>query len=244
MLAAMYFGDTPVPETIEYAQRLLEDAADNPVARMRSSSFLGSLMGFRGKFDEGWELVDAARRISDELASGGWAAGVAFSSAALGQTSGRLEPAERDVVKALAMLEGTGERGWSSTLRSLLAAIQFEQGRVDEAAANADLAREAVLEEDVSAEGFWRAITAQILSSRGEHDEAMRLIREAIEIYRTTDGIHFLANALVSFGWVASRAGLRDEAETALRDAIEVWERKGNVADASKARDRLAELPD
>jgi tetratricopeptide (TPR) repeat protein len=244
MLAAMFFGDASVPETIEDAQRLLEDAPDNPIARLRSSGFLGALMGFRGKFDEGWEWLDASRRISDELASGGWAASVAFSSAALGLASGRLEPAERDVEKALGMLEGTGERGWSSTLRSELAAIQFEQGRIEEAWANAELAREAVLEEDVSAEGFWRTITARILSSRGEHDEAMRLIREAITIFRTTDEINHFANGLVSFGWVASRAGLRDEAEAALREAIEVYERKGNVVGASKARDRLAELPD
>jgi tetratricopeptide (TPR) repeat protein len=242
VLAAMYFGDAPVPETIEYARRLLEDAADNPVARLRSSSFLGALMGFQGEFDDGWELLDAARRISDELANGSWAAGVAFCSGALGLVSGRLELAERDVVKALGMLEGTGERGWTSTLRSELAAIQFEQGRIDEAASNAGLAREAVLEEDVSAEGSWRAITARVLSSRSEHDEAMRLMREAMEIFRTTDESNHFANGLVSFAWVADRAGLRDEAAAALREAIDVYERKGNIAGASKARDRLAAL--
>jgi tetratricopeptide (TPR) repeat protein len=199
-------------------------------------------MGFQGKFDEGWELLDAARRISDELANGSWTAGVAFCSVALGLDSGRLEPAERDVVKVLGMLEGTGERGWSSTLRAELATIQLEQGRVDDAWANAEISREAVLEEDVSAEGFWRAITARILSSRGDHDEAMRLFREAIAIFRTTDEINHLANGLVWLAWVADRAGLRDEAEAALREAIEVYERKGNVAGAAKARDRLAAL--
>ncbi|HXJ65088.1 MAG TPA: adenylate/guanylate cyclase domain-containing protein [Actinomycetota bacterium] len=241
VLASMFFGDAPLHDAIAYARALLADAT-SPAARMRAQANLGAMLGMQGSSDEAWELIDAARRIAVDLATGSWAASLAFCSFTLGMASGRLEPVEADLRRALGLLAGTGERGWTSTLCAELAIVLFEQGRIDEAEEQADASREAVLEGDVSAEGFWRMILARILSIRGEHDEALGLARESVGIFRETDELSFLADSLASFAGVAASAGLVDEAIASLREAVDCYERKGNLVGAATARERLTAL--
>jgi tetratricopeptide (TPR) repeat protein len=242
MLSAMYWGDAPVPEAVEVCRRLQAEAADTPLLWARTSLFLAAFLALQGMFDEADELIGAGRATLEQLGSGSWVASLAFCSTPVGLASGRLDDAERDLRNALGLLEGTGERGWSSTLASELALLLFERGEVDEAEQWAIAGRDAVLPGDISADSFWRMTLGRIHSAREEHDEALRLAREGVAMFRDTDELNHQGDSLVSLAWVAERAGRRDEAEAALRDAIDVYERKQNTFGAKRARDRLAEL--
>lgn len=46
----------------------------------------------------------------------------------------------------------------------------------------------------------------------------------------------------MSFAYVLRKAGRRAEATTVLREALELYERKGDVADATKARAELEDV--
>jgi Flp pilus assembly protein TadD len=46
----------------------------------------------------------------------------------------------------------------------------------------------------------------------------------------------------MSLAYVLRKAGRREEARTALLEALELYERKGDIADAAKARAHLDDL--
>ena len=165
-VSSMFFGPTPVSQAADFARQLLEDATDHPVVRVRSMGFLGALLGFQGRFDEGWELIEGARRGAEDLGNNTWISMLAFSSGPLGLSSGRLDLAERDIRRSLEVLEGTGDRGWTATLAAILAMVLFEQGRIDEADEYANRSRDATLPEDVNARAFGIAITARVRRRR------------------------------------------------------------------------------
>jgi hypothetical protein len=54
-----------------------------------------------------------------------------------------------------------------------------------------------------------------------------------------SDYIKFRGDARMSLAYVLRKAGRTEEATTVVREALELYERKGDVADASKARAEL-----
>ena len=87
----------------------------------------------------------------------------------------------------------------------------------------------------------WRAAQAKVLADRDEQSEAETLARAAVSVIDQTDYILWRGDARLSLAYVLRKGGRAREAATVLREALELYERKGDVADASKAR---AELED
>jgi tetratricopeptide (TPR) repeat protein len=85
-------------------------------------------------------------------------------------------------------------------------------------------------------------VQALVHASRGEHAEAERLAREAVQLLEPTDGLQVQGDALCDLAAVLEAAGRREEAVIAWRDALERYERKGIVPLARRVRERLAEV--
>ncbi len=79
-----------------------------------------------------------------------------------------------------------------------------------------------------------------MLARRGEHAEAQRLAREAIEIGEKTDMLEQKADALFDLGDALELAGEDPRAE--FEQALERYERKGIVVMAERVRERLGSL--
>ncbi|HZT11156.1 MAG TPA: hypothetical protein VFB09_09005, partial [Actinomycetota bacterium] len=88
----------------------------------------------------------------------------------------------------------------------------------------------------------WRSVEAKLLTREGRIDDAVRLIREAVQLAETTD--EFLLRWLLCWDRadVAIAADDPREARAALEQAVERAERKGAVVLVDRARRRLAEL--
>jgi alkanesulfonate monooxygenase SsuD/methylene tetrahydromethanopterin reductase-like flavin-dependent oxidoreductase (luciferase family) len=71
-------------------------------------------------------------------------------------------------------------------------------------------------------------------------DEAEALAREAVELARSTDFLNAQGDTLVDLAEILSLAGRPAEAAAALDEAVALYERKGNVVSASRARSALA----
>jgi hypothetical protein len=69
------------------------------------------------------------------------------------------------------------------------------------------------------------------------------LVRHAVELARRTDCLLLQGDTLVDLAEILERAGRPEEAVTPLREAIDLYERKGNVVSAAKARALLGQLP-
>ena len=89
---------------------------------------------------------------------------------------------------------------------------------------------------------LWRQVRAQVLARRGEHAEAEQLAREAVSLAEETDMLNFHGNALADLAEVYALAGRTEEAREQLEQALVLYERKGNLVAAARARRRLEEL--
>ncbi len=85
---------------------------------------------------------------------------------------------------------------------------------------------------------------ALVYASRGEHDEAERLAREAAAITDNTDSLVYQAEVRCDLAEVLQAAGRGEDAAAALREALDRYERKQIIPLARRVRERIAALQD
>jgi tetratricopeptide (TPR) repeat protein len=131
---------------------------------------------------------------------------------------------------------------WSelSTAAGGLASAYVELDRLDEAKQWALRAAELGAEEDAVTQMLWRQALARVLARRGEHDEAERLAREAVEIGESTEDLSSKAEVRADLGEVLALAGRPQEAAETFEQALVRFEAKENLVMAGRMRERLA----
>jgi hypothetical protein len=113
--------------------------------------------------------------------------------------------------------------------------VLLVQGRSNEADGFATKSREYAPAEGAAAQAVWRAAKAQVVASRGDHLEAERLAREAAGLV-TVETPNLRADLLVDLAEVLLRAHQSAKAESVIAEAIRLYERKGNLVSAARAR--------
>jgi tetratricopeptide (TPR) repeat protein len=88
----------------------------------------------------------------------------------------------------------------------------------------------------------WRQTQALVHSARGQHADAERLAREAVDFSLLSDSPLYQGDALSDLAEVLEAAGRRDEATATLREALDCYERKPITPLARRTRERLAAL--
>jgi tetratricopeptide (TPR) repeat protein len=157
-------------------------------------------------------------------------------------TGGDPAEAEGPLREGIAVFQAAGESGWLSTTAAVLAEVLWHQGKGDEAERYAFLSDRFAAPDDWASQWQWRAAQGKVLADRDRPSEAETLARAAISVIDQTDNLKWLGDARMSLAYVLRKAGRAQEAATVLREALERYERKGDVADASKARAELEDL--
>ena len=142
----------------------------------------------------------------------------------------------------MALLEPAGETGWLGTTAAVLAEVLWRQRRNEEAEQYALLSDRLAAPDDVASQWQWRVVQAKVLAERGRLSEAETLARAAVSLIDRTDWLKWRGDARMSLAYVLRKAGMPGEATTVLREALRLYERKGDVADASKARAELEDV--
>jgi tetratricopeptide (TPR) repeat protein len=109
----------------------------------------------------------------------------------------------------------------------------LEQTRVSERRATAD---------DAMSQLSWRSIRAKLLARAGDVEQAEQLARAAVPYGARTDHIDMHADALRALATVLAAAGKPEEARAAAERALVLYQRKGNVVSAARARALLGEF--
>ena len=141
-----------------------------------------------------------------------------------------------------AALAEIDERYFRSTVVGMLAGVLVELGRFEEAAAAVETARELADEDDALSQILWRTAHARLLAEADKPDEAVAEAESAVALATDGDDIDLLGDVKSALGEVLLRAGRRDMAEPPLREALALYERKEDVASASRVRLRLETL--
>jgi hypothetical protein len=114
------------------------------------------------------------------------------------------------------------------------------QGRADEAEVISRTCEQVALADDVEAQSIWRRVRALARAQRGESGDAVALALAAVEIIRQADSPLLQGDALLDLADVLRSAGHDADAEEPLREALGMYEAKGNVVGAARAREALA----
>jgi len=88
-----------------------------------------------------------------------------------------------------------------------------------------------------------RSALAAVHSLRGQNEEAIRLAREAAEMFASAESPNFQGDMSMTLARVLREAGQTGEAADAARSALTLYERKGNGLAAESARALIASLP-
>jgi tetratricopeptide (TPR) repeat protein len=197
-----------------------------------------------GRFEEGRELLAQSKSIFAELGAKYNFAEACWAGAQLERLAGDAPAAERELREALRIFEEMGTKRYSAYVRAQLARVVHEQGRDDEALERLDQAEQEGTGENIRFQLQWRTARAKVLSGRGQSAEAARLAREAVDIVAATDNINAHADALVDLAAVLRVGDDKAEAAAALEKAVALYEEKGNVLCAERARADHATLGD
>jgi tetratricopeptide (TPR) repeat protein len=178
----------------------------------------------------------------DELGPSVTAMATSIERARVESLAGDLAAAERELRADDAALAALDERYFRSTVVGMLAGVLVEARRFEDAAQAVATARELADEDDALSQVLWRTAHARLLAEADKPDEAVAHAESAVELATDGDDIDLLGDAKSALGEVLWRAGRRDMAEPPLREALALYERKEDVASASRVRLKLEAL--
>jgi tetratricopeptide (TPR) repeat protein len=95
---------------------------------------------------------------------------------------------------------------------------------------------------DIGAQLSWRGVRAKALARGGEVEVGEELARRGLDLAARTDALNQHAKALVDLAEVLQAGGRPLEARTEVEQALELYERKGNLPDAARAKKLLQTL--
>ena len=238
----LIYGPTPAEEAIRRCEKVLEDTS---ISRWGGMGFMDALAvheAMLGDFDAARELVERVRAMTEDL---GLARGLPFVLRAehgwiVETLAGDPNAAEREIRVAYEALEQMGEKGLLSTQAARLAQSLYAQQRYVEAEDYAKISEQAGASDDIVTQMLWRQVRAKTLARRGHVEDAEELARDAVALAEPTDALDMRADGLVDLAEVLRLIGRTDETTGVLEGAVRLYEQKGDVVSAARARSVLA----
>jgi len=238
-ISALY-GPIPISEAIATCEEVLVRAADDRKVRASAELAIGQLEAMRGNFERARVLYRRSRAALEELGCLFLAALTSLLSSVIEFLAGDLAAAESELRTDYRRLEEMGERNYISTTAGLLADVLYRQGRYDESAQFAEVCENIASSDDVASQFLWRCVRGKLKARQGAIDEAESLLSAATALIETSDQLDLQGNGLLDFAEVRELAGAPADAAALCERAAELFERKGNVVSALRAR-QLAE---
>ena len=225
-------GAMPVTEAIGVCERLAGTrAAPYPPVLCE----LATLHAMLGQFDDARALFLRARRVlAERMRVRRPLMLLARSSGTVELLAGDLASGERELRGALQMGLDMGERDYLSQIAAELSQVLSAEGRLDEAEQLATLSAQHASAEGV-ARALFHAAQARVSAGRGHISDGEQLASEAVRLSPPAMP-NLRADLLVGWAEVLRARGDRNSADSVVREAIQLYERKGNVVSAARAR--------
>jgi tetratricopeptide (TPR) repeat protein len=235
-------GPTPVPEAITRCQGVLEAAGGDRKTEALTLGFISQLEAMQGNFDQARELYRKSRAMFEEYGMKLYAALTSIKSGPVEMLAGDPKAAEDELRRDYEALDRMGDRNYRSTVAGLLAEALYQQGRLEEAEEFAEIGREISAPDDPSSECLWRCVLGKVLARRGDVDEGLRLVTEAIDISSASDFLDDQGIMFTDLAEVHELAGRPDEAAAALEEALRMFQAKEDTVSIDRTKDHLAKL--
>ena len=241
LCAILVYGPTPAATALRRCDELFVAARGSRITEAYVMNSMAVLKAMRGDFEEGRRLCARIEGIYKDL-------GLRLALVALTETKGTLEPlagdaraAEGALRRGYEILAAAGDASFVAFQAGLLAEALLAQGRIEEAAELAAVSEDTAAS-DIGAQTQWRRTRAAIDAAHGNHEHAVELALEAVEIAAQTDALNMRADTELRLSEVLRLAGRTEDADRAARAAAELYERKGNLVAAKRAASVRSEV--
>ena len=202
----------------------------------------GCFAAMGGDFERARAWIRESETFAERLGADYWITASYEFGGEIELMAGDAGAAERAFRKEYEIHRKIGDPAHGSTSAAYVALALARSGRFDEAEEFATIARATGADDDLATQASARSAQALARSARGEHDEARRLSREAVEMYAEAQSPWFLGDMMLVLAEVSRGAGLLDEAADAARAALIAYERKGTMPAAASARALLDDV--
>jgi class 3 adenylate cyclase len=240
LAAGAAWGPVPVPEGIARCEEIMGHAGGNPIVEARSLLSMATLTAMQGRFDEARTLTARGRAVLGDVGLRKWTAASCQTAAYIEMLAGDASAAEHELRTGYGVLDQMGERGYLSSFAAELAQALYRQSRLHESERFTRVSEEIAAPDDLAAQVSWRGPRSKVLARQEEFDPAQRLADEAVALAGTTDYLDLRGDALMDRAEVQGLAGDLSAAASSAAVALGLYERKGNVVSAERARDFTA----
>jgi tetratricopeptide (TPR) repeat protein len=205
--------------------------------------WLGIAHAMQGQFETARTLLAEEVAELEEFGNTfGAAVAAAIGFGMIDMLAGDPAAAERHLSEGCRVLKEVGEIAQLSSLAGQLAHALYAQGRYEEATRQTRISKETAARDDYASQILWRTARAKAFARQGRVVEGERLAREAVTLAERTDDINMHGDALMALAEVVRVAQRPSEAVPVIQEALNLYEQKGNVVSAGKARALLGEL--
>jgi ATP/maltotriose-dependent transcriptional regulator MalT len=164
---------------------------------------------------------------------------VSHHEALVRSLEGQAGMAELPLRAAVERLASMGDGELLATTLAMLAQAVFAQGQLEEAEQLCRMAAGAGAPDDIVTQVIWRGVKARILAHQGRPDEAETLARDAVALVAPTDLLSHHGDAMLDLAEVLRTISRTDEYHGVVQTALSLYEKKGNVVGAARARSLL-----
>jgi len=227
----------------------VEDMLEDDLAWSRETGSLGveakttmrrALVRFQRGDAEGGEVLLARGLAScSELGLSVWAS--SFVGCWVWGLTDDPAVAEPRLQESYDTLEAAGRLNVLSTVATIFAECRFRERRYDDADRLLDVAADAGADDDFVTQVRLRAGRAKLLARRGAATEAEAMALDGVALADETEFVDLRGDSRLALGDVLALDGRDADAERVFRSALALWEAKGNLMYANRARGRLAE---
>jgi len=236
------WGPLPVHEGQRLCEQILADSRGRPLVEAAGRIGLSLLEAEQGRFEEARTQIRASRAIYRELGLQMFHAGTSLPHGEIELLAGDWQAAEQVLREGYEVLEAMGETAYLSTIAARLAEVVYRLGRLEEAEHLTEISERTAAATDLASQQGWRSIRALVLAQRDQAEQGEALAREAVDLIRSSDFIDFRAPALLALADVLAHIGKPALAIASLEEALALYESKGHLVMAKRARSRLDEL--
>ncbi len=237
-----FFSDRPVSVSMSICRELV-DGAQSPLQRTHARFWLAAVQGVAGGLQSARLELDAAWKTYRELGLELLRASTATAYAHVELHAGDPVRAEELLREGNAMLEATGEKGVRSTILADLGEALYQQGRYEEAERVVAECEAISLPEDAAHLLLIAALKARLSARREDFVHAEHAARQAVDKAADAHLSSTLEDTLMSLAEILFLAGRGAEARKPTQRAVELYESRGLVPSAERAREFLAGLP-
>jgi tetratricopeptide (TPR) repeat protein len=243
LASAALWGPTPAPEGILRCERFLTEVGSHQTGEAVILNHLAGLYAMQGRAEEARQVLARGLAAFEELGAT-MTSSVTHPASFVAMLAGDVATAEAHLRRDYRRLEQMGERNYLATTAAFLAQAVAAQGGHDEAERLIAVSRDAGAGEDLLAQVVTQGLLARILAARGQLAEAEELARSAVTLAARTDFLNQHGDALLELAGVLAETRRTREARAAVDEALGLYERKGNLIAAARARQQLERLPD